>query len=227
MCFWNMQMLMVLPKQRRHCTEGNSVGTPWLRFATRRTNLPMRNTMDKYWPTIIFCLHVRNQNDERFLTYTECVVLALDLCWATSLEHWKNRLRKVPDPQPPSWCIRVICLFCIWFPYCCFRWVPWWYSMGNWLAIANDDNEGTSCMLFLYIRYPNCCVKLKRHAGRPCRGTAISTQEPHPSLQTCQEPHPSLQTCCRCLSCMEPAAAWGVAAINCTFEEAAAEVSIK
>ncbi|CAD6255765.1 unnamed protein product [Miscanthus lutarioriparius] len=74
------KMLMVLPKQRWHCMEGNSVGTPWLRFAMRRTNLPMRNTMDKYWPTIIFCLHVCNHNDERFLTNAECVVLALDLC---------------------------------------------------------------------------------------------------------------------------------------------------
>jgi len=26
---------------------------------------------------------------------------------------------------------------------------------------------------------------------------------------------------------MEPAAAWGVLAVNCTFEEAAAEISIK
>ena len=95
-CSWNMQISMALPKQRRHCMEGNSVGTRLLRSAMLRTSLPMGNTTDKYCPS----RPISVVSDQSVLLLLVCLITTKmsGFSYQPNLamnEHCKNRWWKV------------------------------------------------------------------------------------------------------------------------------------
>ena len=130
-CSWNMQISMVLPKQRRHCMEGNSVGTRLLRSAMLRTSLPMGNTTDKYYTSTYISSHYLS-------------VLLLLVCLITTKmngfsyqpnlamnEHCKNRWWKV------GWILSLqlymfgFACYVSGFPITVSVRVSWWYLYGQ------------------------------------------------------------------------------------------------